>query len=1599
MSICLIVLYAMVATANIVGYLQQKVVHHSISGQAFVRLQEEAVETGTKAVTLQSQICWFQCMNNVNANLNMTGVAEWTSLPRTLGEVYVRPIWWAYVTNQLLMILTIAWASVYLFVPLLMHHRNRPDKVDRPIDGDMLAIGVWYLSCVMALTVGCTVLNVYYIFQKDQIFAEQAQALDLCIRVTLGPIFFLPAPSFLIRFYRDRFRKLSSMVNHKGSRGGRRWDSRGHGGTINCLDDEFDHEQRYGITTELGPGESYLPGERTIEVAASSAAAVSSTKDHNNNNHLNLQQSQKHVSSGSLYDRMRNFPSRNRDASMESSKVFNQDFDQDDRRDSYQNMTDDEQHFPTITELAKSRVRSEDVHQIPASHFSNDPVLEKSSTSSQDPKPLSALIPLSTEIKRPQPAWIALHQWNMNVTPGTPEAEDKRMELELVEKSTADPSREEVKEREIKGNSAADLIGTTGWELGGWGHVRETSETKQNGAAHPLEHPYPSASPPPLPKPPLPLLSSSRSKRQSRKASSLDFDNDSDLDNELLDVPVEELTGLQKQLAEHRSALLPVVLAMRDNIARGPPSVTYSSRDTDEEDEDEKTADNGRPAAKDQSVATMTGASFRPAADAPPIPPNPDVYREAAPLYPEKSHAPSTQTVQMQPWGKAAKISKTDAARAAAAVAVMSGKPADSAAEKSGIRKWLPGRKGAPGQHSEDRSVEYAQVTAAGPKKTVDAHPPVVLAAPPTVVSGTDNKSIKSNSSASSGPNAETATISTVATKSSKPKEGRLGMFKALGGHRHSEKVRTSQDIDVENMNDFDAKTDGVKTMIGPNAATAASKVPVSVEALALASVMANIEEVDESDKGLQYYYPDPYYSLTEFKKKSSILGSIDAKATTMDRSVSSGSQRPPFSENKLFKSSGVPGICTDSPLLDYTLNKNVRPLVSKLRGSDDDPSASATSFSSVSAAATTASSTGSTSSKSIPGLKKLTKAEALLQGSSSAMCTSKLISSPLPEPPKELMSSSSSILSRSSSGSKKFKIKSRNSRSKSDATGSTAPTTTTSSSSMHANERPSTDSILSTSSGLTALPITTTRKPSRPSAPVMPQLAQMSLSPPPRQGWARSKSFQGATSALTAALQSSSDKVPMPAVESNMSIDIKLANQHKSSGTSGSSSAKGNNDGPASSSSETRSSRESSHSPTTAASSSFSNTIHESLSCATSHPSSPPLSPPMTASSTTSTASSFTRMGGLKPRTSIEPKHGTLDRESSESTRLILGNKDRPAFSTAAMDLRRATNRHQRSVDNLASAYYYKRAAEMNSGAPGRNDTSEGATSSGGSGNGVMPPPSPSLAQSGFSYYGVGGTGGSDSGRNSPSPPLHQYHGSSSKDSASPTSSPSIAPTGPGLSAGVGSFYYQKQPQSGKSNLAYASTASSVHGVVMYPGGGPPATGTTGGTTVTPSLSSRSTAATAEEQHSRTSSITKNSSQWITTDDDPWTQAMVARAQQQQTKVSPPHGALDSNSGNVDRYSNYSQATQPDSRSMSPGPIMNPAGGIGGGGDSERGYGIGSSSYGLSHIQHGQGGSGGPPQAPNSTYNNHARAVSPPLSLSTAELHARPSINRAGSE
>ncbi|KAF9936712.1 hypothetical protein BGZ65_002131 [Modicella reniformis] len=253
-----------------------------------------------------------------------------------------------------------------------------------------------------------------------------------------------------------------------------------------------------------------------------------------------------------------------------------------------------------------------------------------------------------------------------------------------------------------------------------------------------------------------------------------------------------------------------------------------------------------------------------------------------------------------------------------------------------------------------------------------------------------------------------------------------------------------------------------------------------------------------------------------------------------------------------------------------------------------------------------------------------------------------------------------------------------------------------------------------------------------------------MSLSPPPRQSWARSKSFQGTNSAITAALQFKADTndsyYPVP-----ITVDTKLANERSGSSTADK----------VSSSDEPRTSMSSSLGSATSGSlspalNSISELHERSGSVETDHrfssknlsasPTSPPLSP---------LATPVMRLGSLKTR-NPEYRTNSLDRESHSRILNNAGARDRTGFSTAAMDLRRANSRYGRSGDNGDTFGYYRNANTNDHGSTDRER--EHGLSTTPSNPTIHPPSSPHIVSSGFSYYGVSSTG-EDSGRSSPTP------------------------------------------------------------------------------------------------------------------------------------------------------------------------------------------------------------------------------------------------------
>ena len=423
-----------------------------------------------------------------------------------------------------------------------------------------------------------------------------------------------------------------------------------------------------------------------------------------------------------------------------------------------------------------------------------------------------------------------------------------------------------------------------------------------------------------------------------------------------------------------------------------------------------------------------------------------------------------------------------------------------------------------------------------------------------------------------------------------------------------------------------------------------------------------------------------------------------------------------------------------------------------------------------------------------------------------------------------------------------------------------------------------------------TDLPISTTRKPSIGRAITQP--AKTSLSPPPRQSWTRSKSFQGTTSAITAAILSKT--VGGAIQQGSICIDTTLANEQQQG------EAIAEHDTP---SSRPRSSLSSSGSPKPGTMSpliSPTDAVFEERNYNALSASSPPSSPPM---------SSFSRLSGLRSRVQ-EHRHNSLDRETEYRTGM---GKDRTGFSTAAMDLRRANSRHQRSVDNLASAYYYRRAAELSSKGnsstgikeererppPGTPDVTSSSSSTA-----ALPSSPPIGGYGGFTYYGVGGD--SSSGRNSPA---HQRSTSPSpRDSGNYASGPQ----------------YQKS----KTSLEYSLPG----GIQQHHRSSPVGRMNDG------PLSSNN-----NNEHNRTGSLT-NSHLMA---EDPWTQALIARASgnhsgtRVQDNNAPPSSSPAAVGGAHSKYYHHRSTRSVDATASMidhPSPILAATGSHGAGGAYQKG-------------------------------------------------------------
>ncbi|KAF9575283.1 hypothetical protein EC968_003635 [Mortierella alpina] len=1481
----LLVIYALMAVGHVTYYAVDRALFRPISGQAIQELWVLIIERGIKTkMQLELQQTIMQCRGLItDGNRFELGARNWTDLTWAERDMYGRPNQSAYSAHQMFMIFTFGWVSAYLFVPLLNHHRRR-GPVGRPLDSDMMAVGVWYMTCITIIVLAYAILNIYYFFVPEIVFEQQAQALDLCVRATIGPIFFVPAPAYLIKFYRRHFNNSSKGGNTGGGGYRGRIDSAGcHTGyhsSFTSPDDPIGtlaptHSRagsRLGCTDDAG----YLKpsvDEQMHQIDGSS-----------NNRHTSL---------GSMYGRMRFFHSRSRGASMESNKVFNQDFESEDGPES-QYTNDDHLSRPDSihqyhSHLDAARTMSEDstLYQLSPTPFgksinrseSSDPLTGGPGTTSIElQRPQPAFTKAGFSERQPGASWSANSPGHGQSDFGTHENFSNPSEKNANEKDKGKddlqkPSTDEGEKR----MDILDTAGTTGWELGGWGHVRKDSDgNNENSLSHPLEEPYPPPSPSSSPYPDD-LLSVSEKGLDAQKVAAKFPEPPRWRSKAEHSSNGQELTGLQKQLAEYRSALLPVVMAMQDQDSRDLPSLTFDSRD-DHHRQNGDTPYDFAPHSHYYSTTGRRGEGMSVRRLSSDSPSSSGFSYIATSPHDRTTSLTTTSSVS----GAAQDKDKEKISGQELAVAVHAVDPLHWTKHPSSPTKKPAFNLGGRGDYEEKAqltSTQNGDKNAAGFKKKWLAGRKSTESdrqLPQSKLFETDYNPASNASKGESKSNKYSSgnfAVEVASPVKGRAKDGRRGVFSKVlsgSGNKAGDWTRPSQDMYDQDRdhNPHPPITKSEGKLSGPVHISAPS--PATVEALALSSTRTRLVD-EEEDRGLQYYYPDPYSSLAEFKRPPGTTPELGGSSPAKERTASAALQRHPLS----------PRPSADGALTDLAF-------LSGIKSSDGSPyktggSSELTHIANVTSENATKG-TSNKLSKNALNSKKSPKAEVAAASAQSSSGT--LISSTHSSYPAQSFSTANSTLSRSNSGSKKSKSKQRGNRSKSDV-----PAT-------RSSVEVGPPSPMATT---TALPITATRKPS--SGFVIAQPAKTSLSPPPRQSWTRSKSFQGTTSAITAAILS---KTIGGAIQhGSICVDTALANEQQQGDVAV------ENDAP---SSGPRSSLSSSGSPKPGTMSpliSPTDAVFEDRNNNASSASSPPSSPPM---------SSFSRLGGLKPRVQ-EYRHNSLDRETEDRAGM---GKDRTGFSTAAMDLRRANSRHQRSVDNLASAYYYRRAAELNSKGNGNNNNSlignkeererqpagklDASPVSSSSASTTARPSSPQIGSyGGFTYYGVGGEDIS-SGRNSPAP----------QRSLSPTHRDS------------GNFALGPQYQKSKTSLEYSLPGGNQQ--QLHHRASPVARMSDG-----PGLNNHL------NEHNRTGSLT-NSHLMA---DDPWTQALIARASGNQSggtrpqdNRAPPSSSSGAAVGAQGKY-HYHRSTRSVDATASmdhPSPILAATGSHGAGGAYQKG-------------------------------------------------------------
>jgi len=151
LSFGVIFLYAVVSMTTFIYYVYERCVKHTIPAAEVVELRTAIVKSG---LFTQEQLDYYIKKAALAGaipmvNTAIVGARDYTELSMPEQTYYMRPLLGFYLGHQLMMLSTCVWVVMYLFIPLVKHHRHGP--AGRSVDSDMMAIGVWYLTCLMSL--------------------------------------------------------------------------------------------------------------------------------------------------------------------------------------------------------------------------------------------------------------------------------------------------------------------------------------------------------------------------------------------------------------------------------------------------------------------------------------------------------------------------------------------------------------------------------------------------------------------------------------------------------------------------------------------------------------------------------------------------------------------------------------------------------------------------------------------------------------------------------------------------------------------------------------------------------------------------------------------------------------------------------------------------------------------------------------------------------------------------------------------------------------------------------------------------------------------------------------------------------------------------------------------------------------------------------------------------------------------------------------------------------------------------------------------------------------------------------------------------------